>query len=403
MNQAFYNPFLPEFVADPRAMLHRLRAHEPVHFASLISVWIISSYQHVLEAQHDERLSAASKHWDRYQGYFVRGGGQSSAISKMHDGWMLQRDPPDHTRLRALLNTAFTPRAVEAMRPRIRQIANEILDRFIGAGEMDFCEDLAFPLPIAVICDMMGLPREDYEKIKNWSTAILPVFSPSLSLKSWSEITTALNECRAYFFEQFERKRREPKDDLLTALLAAYERGDRLDDDELLGTALLLVFAGHATTVQLLSGGLELLIRHSDQRQFLMSDPSLINSAVEECLRYVSPLQQIYRSTKEDVEIGGKRIPKGQMVFLSLIGANFDPAQFPDPDRFDITRAPNRHQAFGHGIHYCAGAPLSRLEAQITFPIVLERLKNLEIAGPVKRESSLLLRGITSLPLKFKA
>jgi cytochrome P450 len=323
-------------------------------------------------------------------------------MTEVYDKWMLQLDPPDHTRLRALVNKAFTPRVVERMAARIRAIVEDTFDRHAECGEMDFVRELAFPLPIQVICEMLGLPRGDDEKIKHWCHALLPSFTPALSRPAALQVSQALGEFRDYLADVIGRKRQHRQDDLLTAMIEARDAGDRLSDGELVATTILLAFAGHASTVQLLAGALEQLVARPDQLSLLRRSPALIPSAVEESLRYISSLQIIYRTTKDELEFYGKRMKRGQMVFLSLIGANFDPAQFPDPDRFDVARSPNRHVAFGHGIHYCAGAALGRLEAQVTLRVLLDRVEQVDLAGPIERESSLLLRGITTMPIRYR-
>ena len=397
-----FNPFLPEYVADPRPFLHRLRDEERVHWSPSIGVWVVTGYAEVMEALHDERLSAASRHWDKYRQFFVRDGVASDPPTRVYDNWLLQLDPPDHTRLRALLNQAFTPRASERMAPLIHRVTRDLLDRVCAAGRMDVVADLAYPLPMIVIAEMLGVPREDHDRIKDWCVALLPSFSPAMSVKAARAVAGALAEFRAYFRELAGQRRRKPQDDLLTALVNAHDHGDRLNEDELIATAIFLAFAGHASTVQLLAAGVRIFMEHPEARDALFrDDPSTMPAWVEEVCRYVSPLQLAYRTTREEVELGGVTIPKGQMVFLSTMGANFDPAQFPDPDRFDPARRPNRHVAFGHGIHYCAGAPLARLEAKIVIPAVFERLQNLELSGPLRREPSVLFRGITHMPVRF--
>jgi len=399
-SKAQFNPLLPQYVQDPRPFVRRLREAEPVHWSEAVGVWVVTGYAEVMAALQDEGLSAAVAHWDRYQQFFVRGG-EADELADTYSKWMLQLDPPAHTRLRALVNKAFTPRAVAAMAPLIGRVAEELLDRVGAAGRMDVVGDLAYPLPIVVIAEMLGVPREDHGRIKEWSAALLPSFTPGMSLRVAREVAGALREFGAYFRRLAALKRANPGGDLLSALIAARDNADSLSDDELVATAILLAFAGHASTVQVLAGAILLVIENSPARALLGEGPRLATPAVEEILRYVCPAQFMYRAAKQDTVLGGKRIPKGQMVFLSIVGANFDPVQFRDPDRFDPARSPNRHLAFGYGIHYCAGAPLARLEAQVVIPIVLRRLKNLELAGPVRREPSMLFRGISSMPVTF--
>jgi cytochrome P450 len=266
---------------------------------------------------------------------------------------------------------------------------------------MDVIADLAYPLPIIVIAELLGVPPEDHEKIKHWSAALLPSFSPALSAATVARVGDAIDAFNDYFRTLARRRRAEPRDDLMSALIAAREQGDRLSEDELLATCILLAFAGHASTVQLIGNAAVELLRRPDELARLRGDWSLLGGAIEETLRHASPLQLVYRTTIDDVSLGGKTIPKHQMVFVSLAAANRDPEQFPDPDRFDVTRKDNRHVAFGHSIHYCAGAPLARLEGQVAIRTLFERFAGLELRGEPTREPSLLLRGLTSIPVRF--
>jgi cytochrome P450 len=310
-------------------------------------------------------------------------------------------DPPDHTRIRGLFTKAFTPRVVEGMRPRIQRLADGMIDAFVGDGRTDLMPNFAFPLPIVVIAEMLGVPGEDHERIRQWSEALLPSLTPALSADAARAVNVAAVEFREYFRGQARLRRAEPRDDLLSGMVAAMEQGDRLDEDELIATCILLAFAGHATTVQLIANAVTLLLNNPGQLERLRANPALLDSTIEEVLRWSSPIQIVYRTTLEDVPLGGKTIPKNSMIFVSLAAANRDPEQFAEPDRFDITRGNNRHVAFGNHIHYCAGAPLARLEGAIALETLLRRLPNLRLEGTVEREPSLVLRGIKTLPLAF--
>jgi cytochrome P450 len=397
-----FNPLLPSYRDDPHPFLHRLRETDPVHRSPLLGVWVLTRYADVLAALRDERFSADARHWQDYRKFFFRdalGGG--SALAEAYGKWMLQLDPPDHTRLRALVNKAFTPRVAESLGPRVRRAVDELMAPGVARGEMDLITELAYPLPIIVIAELLGVPRADHDKIKSWSTDILPSFSPALSAAKVRQISDALGNFREYFRYLAEQRRRAPQNDLISGLIAAREQGDRLSEDELLATCILIAFAGHASTVQLIGGALQALLEHRQQLERLRREPRLITSAIEESLRYVSPLQLVYRTTRDAVNVAGKTIPANEMVFLSLAAANRDPLQFPEPDRFDIARAENRHVAFGYGIHYCAGAPLARIEAQLAVSMMLAKCSGIEMNGAATRENSLLLRGLTSLPIRF--
>ncbi len=401
---ARFNPFLPDFIVDPHPQLHQLRTLDPVHWSSTVGVWVLTRYADVMTALHDRRFSCMAGRWDQYQRFFLRGSSTTSALAEMYSKWMLQLDPPDHTRLRALVNKAFTPRVVEAMRGRIERMVDQFLDEVIPTGRMDVMTDLAFPLPILVICDLLGVPSSDYAKIKSWTQELLPSLSPAISAKGMAHVSDVVAEYREYFRSLANERRKKPQDDMMSALLAAREQGEKLSEDELLATCILLAFAGHATTAQLTGKGVLALLQHPDQCERLRGDPSLIVNAVEEILRYETPLQLVYRTTKEQVTLDGKTIPSNQMVFVSLAAANRDPAEFPDPDRFDVGRDASKHIAFAHGIHYCVGAPLGRLETQIAINTMLRRLPGLRLepAG-IRREPSLVLRGLTELPITFQA
>jgi cytochrome P450 len=404
MGMSAFNPLLPEYVRDPHPFLHRLRAHDPIHRSPVLGVWVLTRYADVHAALRDERFSASSRHWRNHERFFFRQslGGQS-LLAEAYGKWMLQLDPPDHTRLRALVNKAFTPRVVESLSGRIQQAVDRLLEPVIESANMDLVSDLAYPLPIIIIAELLGVPPEDHEKIKTWSRGLLPSFTPAMSAARAREASDTIAAFNDYFRHLAKQRRSQPRDDLLSALLAAREREDRLSEDELLATCILLAFAGHASTVQLIAGAALALIENPAQLQHLRDEAGMITPAIEESLRFVSPLQLVYRTTRDQVIIKDVTIPPGEMVFLSLSGANRDPAQFADPDRFDIRRSENRHVAFGYGIHYCAGAPLARLEARIAISTLLRRMCCIELAGEPTREPSLLLRGLSSLRIRFSA
>jgi len=318
---------------------------------------------------------------------------------------MLDRDPPDHTRLRGLVSKAFTPKALESLRPRIQQIVDGLLDQIERRGEMDLIEEFAYPLPVIVICEMLGVPVEDHERFKHWGLDIARGLD-AIMLPPDSEVgkrsVSGRRALAEYFRALIAERRAAPRDDMLSALIAAEEAGDKLSEEELLASCILLLVAGHETTVNLIGNGTLALLKHPEQLRRLRENPGLIGSAVEELLRYDGPVQRTARIPSEDLVIGGKTIPKGEMVMPFLGAANRDPAQFPDPDRLDITRTDNRHIAFGMGIHFCLGAPLARMEGQIAISTLLRRLPKLALASqrPEHRQS-LTLRGLVSLPVAF--
>jgi cytochrome P450 len=398
MSDFTFNPMAPEFVADPYPTYRRLRAEDPVH-QSPLGFWVLTRYEDVVSVLRDPRLIK-----EPIAAFVAARFGLAAPPTGMGLS-MLDRDPPDHTRLRGLVSKAFTPRVIERLRPHIQQIVDGLLDRVEADHGMDLIEQFAYPLPVIVICEMLGVPVADHERFKGWGLDIargldaimLPPDSP-VAQRS----VNARHALADYFRELIAERRADPRDDLLSGLIAAEEAGDKLNEDELLATCILLLVAGHETTVNLIGNGSLALLRHPDQRRRLQDDPGLIVTAVEELLRFDGPVQRTARIPSEDVTIGGKIIGKGEMVMPFIGAADRDPAQFPDPDRLDIGRADNRHIAFGWGVHFCIGAPLARVEGQIALNTLLRRRPKLALATdrPEYRQS-LTLRGLAALPVTF--
>jgi cytochrome P450 len=293
---------------------------------------------------------------------------------------LLHSDPPDHTRLRALVTKAFSPRVVEAMRPRIQEIVNELIDAVQDNGRMDFIKDLAIPLPVTVLAEIFGVPKTDVHLFKGWADDLLAfqgVNKPPVEILRRAQ--NALVGIRTYLMDLVKEKRRQPGEDLLSQLVAAESEGDKLSEGELLNSCITLLVAGHETTTSLTGNGIYTLLHHPDEWRRLQNDPSLLTPAIEEILRYESPVARQPRLMKQDAEMGGKTMRQGEMVFQMLNSANRDPAYFDDPDRFDIRRQKNRHVAFGLGIHFCVGAPLARAEGQIVFTTVMARLPKITL------------------------
>jgi len=402
---ADFNPLLPAFIEDPHPFLRRLREEDPVHWSPVFQVWVLTRYADALAALHDRRLSASASGWENRAKFFYRTGlDDTPPPMEVYRHWMLQMDPPDHTRLRSLLNKAFTSRVAENLRPRIQTLVDDMLERAGSEEEMDVVAAIAGPLPIRVICEMLGVPEDGRERVMRWSHELLPSFGPIMSTEQLRKISVTMTEFSRYIEELLTWRKAHPQRHLLDDLIAARDSGNRLSDAELVSTCILLVFAGHLTTVQLIATGVLTLLRHPQQAERLQNDPSLYATAVEEILRFESPLQVVNRTASEDLEIGGKRILKGQMVLISLVAANRDPEQFPQPETFDIARTPNRHISFGYDCHYCAGAPLARLEAQIALETLFRRYPNLELGGDrLHRDRNLLLRGLKSLKVRLGA
>jgi cytochrome P450 len=398
MSDLTFNPMAPEFVADPYPTYHRLRAEDPVH-QSPLGFWVLTRYEDVVSVLRDPRLIK-----EPIAAFVAARFGLAAPPTGMGLS-MLDRDPPDHTRLRGLVSKAFTPRVIERLRPHIQQIVDGLLDRVEGARGMDLIEQFAYPLPVIVICEMLGVPVADHERFKGWGLDIargldaimLPPDSPVAERS-----VVARRALAEYFRGLIAERRAAPRDDMLSGLIAAEEAGDKLSEDELLATCILLLVAGHETTVNLIGNGSLALLRHPDQRRRLQEDPGLIVTAVEELLRFDGPVQRTSRIPSEDVTIGGKIIGKGEMVMPFIGAADRDPAQFPEPDRLDIGRADNRHIAFGWGIHFCIGAPLARVEGQIALNTLLRRRPRLALATDTPEyRQSLTLRGLSALPVSF--
>ncbi len=392
-----FNPMDPEFVADPYPTYHRLRAEDPVH-RSPLGFWVLTRYEDVAAVLRDARFikePLAALVAARFGSEVPRGVGLS----------MLDRDPPDHTRLRSLVSKAFTPRVVEGLRPRIQEIVDGLIARVEAAGSMDVIEEFAYPIPVNVICEMMGVPVEDHERFKGWSLDIARGLD-SIWLPPDSEVprrsAAARHAISDYFRELIAQHRASPRGDLLSALIAAEEAGDKLDEEELLATCILILIAGHETTVNLIGNGVLALLRNPTELRRLRATPALITTAVEELLRYDGPVQRTARVASDDATIGGHTIRKGEMVMPFIGAADRDPAQFAEPDRLDLSRTDNRHIAFGWGIHFCLGAPLARVEGQIAINTLVRRLPRLGLlTDTVEYRQSLTLRGLKELPVKF--
>ncbi len=392
-----FNPMDPEFLADPYPTYRRLRTEDPVHHSPL-DFWVLTRYEDVVAVLRDPRFikePLVAFVAARFGAAVPPGVGVS----------MLDRDPPDHTRLRSLVSKAFTPRVVEGLRPRIQEIVDSLITRAEAAGSMDLIEELAYPLPVNVICEMLGVPVEDHERFKGWSLDIARGLD-SILLPPESEVPRRSGAARHaitdYFRGLVAEHRASPRGDLLSALIAAEEAGDKLSEDELLATCILLLIAGHETTVNLIGNGTLALLRHPGELRRLRETPGLIASAVEELLRYDGPVQRTARIPSTDVTIGGRTIGKGEMVMPFIGAADRDPAQFADPDRLDLSRTDNRHIAFGWGIHFCLGAPLARVEGQIAIDTLVQRFPKLELlTNEPEYRQSLTLRGLKTLPVRF--
>ncbi|MFD2473803.1 cytochrome P450 family protein [Amycolatopsis silviterrae] len=365
-----------------------------------IPSYLVSGYEQARELLNDPRVSKDSTDVQRVITAKVGEGFQGADFGNLLTRHMLNSDPPVHTRLRKLVNKAFTGRTVARLRPRIQEIADTLLDEMARHEEVDLVQAFAEPLPITVICELLGVRIEDRGEFTAWSHTLL-----SFAAEEESQAVAA-REMHEYLQQLVESKRTEPAEDLLSDLVHASDEGDSLDADELISMAFLLLIAGHETTVNLIANATFALLRAPDQLEKLRADPSLMPGAVEEFLRFDGPINfATLRYTVEEVDAGGVTIPVDEFLNISLLSANRDPERFPDPDKLDVTRPPGGHLAFGHGIHYCVGAPLARLEAEIALGSLLARFPELSLAVPaesvVYRPSSL-VHGVLALPVRLK-
>jgi cytochrome P450 len=397
-----FNPLSPEFIRNPYPHYERMRTTDPMHLTPL-GVYVASRHAEVSLVVRDKRFGKeyADRTARRYGPKIME-----EPLFRSFGLTMLQQDPPDHTRLRGLVVKAFTARRVEDMRPRIQQVVDETLDRIIPQGRMDLIEDFAFRLPVTIICDMLGIPDEHRELFYTGSRDSGRILEPVPLSPEEIKDGNARSAMSAMYFQQlFELRRKEPGDDLTTQLVQAEEAGDKLTNEELTANIILLFGAGHETTVNLIGNGLLALHRNPEQLALLKAKPELITNAIEEFLRYDSSVQMTGRVTLEDIEdLGGKRIPKGESVLCLLGSANHDPAVYPDhPERLDITRPNVRPLSFGGGIHFCLGAQLARLEAEVAISTLLRRLPDLRLDDAENPEwrPTFVLRGLKQLPASW--
>lgn len=391
-----------EFKVDPFPFLARLRASEPVYRTTLpdkTPVWLVTRYEDVLALLRDERFTK-----NRRRALTPEQARKLPWMPSMFrplERNMLDLDPPDHTRLRSLVHKAFTPHLVEQMRTRVQALANELLDSVASRGQMDLVKEYALPLPMTIITEILGVPAKDRDRFHKWSSAVVSLSSPNPTLRVIPGVWRFIRYLRKFF----AIRRRDPQNDLVTALIAAEEAGDRLDEDELLAMVFLLLIAGHETTVNLISSGTLALLQHPEEMEKLRGEPSLIKPAIEELLRYTSPVfMTTERYALDGATIRNVDIPRGEMILGVIGSANRDETVFDDPHRLNVARDPNKHLSFGQGIHFCVGAPLARMETQIALSTLLRRMPGLRLNVEPKSlrwRPSLILRGLEALPVKF--
>ncbi len=397
-----WNPFDPEFLLDPYPMYARLRDEDPVH-RNPLGILIVSRYDDAHQVLRDphtsvKRFESSADTPEHMQ--VLRDRGEERAPS------ILGLDPPDHTRLRKLVQRTFTPRSIARMRDRTTAIVDDLLDDLStrareGDNEIDLIADYAFVIPFAVIHAMLGLPTADVERVRSWSHALTQTLEPYLTPEQVDAAVDGSNHMDSYLRDAIEWKRREPADDLLTDLVQVEEEGDRMDEDELLAMTSLLFVAGHETTVNLIGNGTHALLRHPDQMTLVRDDDSVDETLADELLRYDSPVQTSGRRMMHDVEIGGVEVPSGEMVLTALGSANRDPRFWGDTaDELDVTRADaNRHVSFGSGVHHCLGAALARMEGEIAVTRLVRRFPNLALSGEPTYNARIILRGRDAMPV----
>jgi cytochrome P450 len=404
MKEESLNIVSAEFKANPFPLFASLRERKPVLRTHLpdktkTPVWLLTRYEDVNALFKDERFSKNRR--SVLTSEQLRRMPWVPPMFRPLERNMLDLDPPDHTRLRALVHKAFTPRLIEQMRARVQTLAFELLEKVAGRGSMDLINDYALPLPMTIITEILGVPTSDRHKFHKWSKAVVSLSSPNATVKVIPAVWMFIRYLRRFF----KVRRRDPEDDLASALIQAEEAGDKLSEDELLAMVFLLLIAGHETTVNLIGNGMLALLEHPDQMQKLRGDLMLCKSAVEELLRYTAPVfMTTERYAREDVTIHGMTIPRGEMTLGVIGSANRDERIFVNPDRLDITREPNRHLSFGQGIHFCLGAPLARMEAQIAIKTLLSRMPDLRLKvspNTLRWRPSMILRGLETLPVAF--
>ena len=399
-----YALFCEGLLADPYPLYHTLRAQEPVHWSERLSAWVLTRYDDTA-AGHREPAFASARASLNMGPLPPELREQVAPLGEHVANWLGFTDPPKHTRLRKLVARSMTPKFIAGLGPRIEQIIDDLLSKVEGKPQMDLLRDFAYPLPATVGCELLGIPTGDQDTCRTHIedlVAFVGGVGPKL-IEAAGPAYRSYQALSEYFRALAEQRRRRPTDDMFTALVDGRDGGEILNETELVGLSVFLYVAGHETTVGLLSNGLLALVQHPGELERLRNDWTLIDSAVEECLRYESPIQLDTRLAIADVELRGRQIRDGDAVVFMLGAANRDPEQFADPDRFDITRKDNRHLAFGYGMHFCLGAPLARLEAKLAIPALLKRYPKMRLRDePLTWRQNMSLRAVVSLPVELE-
>jgi len=399
---SLYHLLDPEVLANPYPLYRRLRTEDPVHWDPYLHAWIVTRYEDV--ATVFRRFSADRTPAPEY--FEALGVPEVGPVAQVMVKQMLFMDAPAHTRLRRLAGAAFQPVHVNKLRQHIQDIADRLIDDIVarGTGRLDMLADFAEPLPAMVTTELLGVPVEDHVKLKDWSVTFAEMLGNfQHNPDGLGGVLEAVQNLTEYFHDAIREQRRQPRDGLVSAFLAAEVDGDRLSDEEVAANCIVTMVGGLETTTNLIGNGTLTLLRNPADLHRLRTEPDVMPSAVEELLRYESPSQHTARIARDDLELGGKQIRKGQAVIAVMAAGNRDPERFPEPDRLDIERPDNRHLAFGWASHFCFGAPLARLEAEISFTSLLHRLPELQLVDqPLVWRENLGLRGLKSLPLTFE-
>jgi pimeloyl-[acyl-carrier protein] synthase len=391
----------PHVLADPYPLYRTLRTEDPVHWDRFLHTWVVTRYEDVQSVLH----SFSADRTPTPEQLTAMGLSALNPIAKVMVKQMLFMDAPAHTRLRGLASAAFTPQRVRTLHSHIEEIANDLIDRVLPKGEMDVIADFAAPMPAIVTAGMLGVPVEDHAKLKNWSADFAEMLGNfQHNPDRTARVLDSTNNLTTYFQEAITQTREHPREGLIHSFLTAEIGGDRLTEEEIVANCIVTMVGGQETTTNLIGNGLLSLMRNPGQLRQLRENPELVPSAVEELLRYESPSQHTGRIARTDVQMGDKQIRKGQAVMAIMAAANRDPEKFANPDELMLDRADNKHLAFGWSSHFCFGAPLARMEAQIAFETILRRLQKLELrSGPLTWRNNSGLRGLTALPVTFKS
>jgi len=396
-----FNPLRKEMRVDPHPFYRKLREHDPFHRSRPADGWILTRYDDILEILGDKTFSSDERHQRRYARQRARW--ERAGIPDPYEDdrmSMLRVDAPDHTRLRGLVSKAFTPRAIERVRPRIEEYADQLIQPLEGTGRLELVKDFAAPLPINVIAEMLGVPLEDRDRFRHWSDEVVRTLGDGTN-EDQRRSFAAMQELGEYIGAIADARRSEPREDLISGLVAAEEAGVRLNENELLATVVLLLVAGNETTTKLIGNSIAALLRNPEQLAILREEPKRIPAAVDEFLRFDGPVQLTSRMVTSDREFRGHPLRKGQQIVLVLAAGNRDPERFERPDELDVLRDDVRHLSFSYGAHYCLGAQLAKMEGEIALEALITRFPDLRFDGPIEWGDNTVLRGPLSMPLAF--